>query len=159
MFETTLLEKIIDFFSFGILIATLPQGIMFIICAILCIFIASFSYPKHHEKFYFISLPILFVTNPLTFYYTVSPPATDFISYVKSISYYFETGLACLPVYSIFYWLSVLFTHVLGSKTTLTKKKKCILCTLVSIFLWLFSSLWIGMGLFLLYIIDSIIPK
>ena len=159
MFETTLLEKITSFFSFGLLIAVFPEGRVFIICALLCIFIASFSYPKHHEKVYFISLPIIFITIPLTFYYTYSAPATNFNSYVKYVAYYFDVGLACLPVYSIFYWLSVLFTRMLGSKTTLTKWKRCILCSLVSIFLWLFSLLWTSIGLFFQYIINSVIPK
>lgn len=118
-----------------------PLCILFVIYIWVTVFTAGLSYPKKHIRNFFILFPLMFIFVMLFL--------IDEGSFMKMLIY----GIAFVPIYIPFYWLTILCLFLLSLAGILTQKKKYLLCTTISFVLWGLMFFWINVSLDLLYFI------
>lgn len=118
------------------------SGIFFIICILVPVFTAGFSYPKKYIKNFFIVTSLLFIFIIL-FIFLEDPNLANMLVF----------AFAYIPNCIAFYWLTVLGMFLLSLTGPLTSKKRKILCSVISILLWNFVFFWVTFSTALVYFI------
>lgn len=137
-----------------------PLGIFFVICTLVGIAIAVFSYPKHYVKEYFIYAIVAFFAV-VTYYfcdlngsgwkYVILHPGT----YFQYITY----GICYTPFFAIFYWISVGIVKIMCKEKKNSVVKRIILISILGLFAILFASLCCKIAVLLVWVIACLIDN
>lgn len=118
-----------------------PLGIFFVICTLVGIAIAVFSYPKHYVKAYFIYAIVAFFAVVTYYFCELNGAGWKYVILHLGCYFQYSTyGICYTPFFAVFYWISVGIAELL-SKKKFSVTKRIILISILGLFAILFASL------------------
>lgn len=150
-------NKVFEFIIYSFELLDEPIGIFLFLCTVIFMCISIFTWPQKHIKSFFISFPLLFLGITIAFYHTIKTPSTHPISYIEGIIEIVPFGIGYSIIYIIFYWLSVGISFLCSRQVVMSTTRKCVLCVINSIILWIFTKFWFSLATFITLLVDMLI--